>query len=617
MKKKELYQRFDLIKQDKLLKERILNAVEERDKIEVIKRPVFIPVMIALLLCLNIGMITKLVIFNKSQVNMSDFKARTSMDSATSEKELIEQLEQDRLQLTQEEMEIQFANAKSDFLAEIGMNKYNIVATWTDEEDYNPAKDSPFYLNSDDSIKFGGYSYRRYVQVLEFGDFEIGATLETTYVLTNHEYIVGYDGKGFEEQNIKSITESDVNTSEINDDIIDEARQQELQSVISDKAIKVGEQIIQTFEHYSNATSQDIYIKDLYYMFPKSVEDGTGSIIYQCNASINFPVQTDKSYERDYFFFNTDAADVSDYIKSTTKGYWKQTFYTFLEPETEAETVLIPDLTGMSVTEAEYTLENVGLKLGSITYQPPSDSTINHDEVMYLNNYYAGEEVYEGTEISVVLCGKMIPDLFGLSVDEAVYELEKYDLNANIEYEDGVDPEDAGLYIDRISPSAGSAITEGDTVTIYIVSSDISTSSLIGRGIDFKQHIIYSRNQTLNILSNETPSESVTVDLTEYDFPEYEDIEFYGKYYGDIFYVESFKTTSQTQYATRTCNIKCGMSENELNLLTDYELDGSTLTEFVLDYYDYVSEFAYSDGRNIIAYIKIENAIISEIYVSE
>ena len=65
MKKTALYRSIDGIKPDDCLKEQILKAAEENDVVTVIKRPVFVPVMIALLLCLNVGMVAKLVIFNK------------------------------------------------------------------------------------------------------------------------------------------------------------------------------------------------------------------------------------------------------------------------------------------------------------------------------------------------------------------------------------------------------------------------------------------------------------------------------------------------------------------------------------------------------------------------
>lgn len=62
MNKKELYRSIEGIRQDRHLKERIIRAAEEKDEITVIKRPIFIPVLIALLIVFNVGVAAKLVI---------------------------------------------------------------------------------------------------------------------------------------------------------------------------------------------------------------------------------------------------------------------------------------------------------------------------------------------------------------------------------------------------------------------------------------------------------------------------------------------------------------------------------------------------------------------------
>ena len=79
MNKKELYRSIEGIRQDRHLKERIIRATEEKDEITVIKRPIFIPVLIALLIVFNIGVAAKLVIFDKSQI-MNEFKPRSSLN---------------------------------------------------------------------------------------------------------------------------------------------------------------------------------------------------------------------------------------------------------------------------------------------------------------------------------------------------------------------------------------------------------------------------------------------------------------------------------------------------------------------------------------------------------
>ena len=61
MKKNELYRSIDSIKQDKSLKNRVMNAVETKDRIVVHKRPFFIPAAAAVLLAVNIAFVGSLI----------------------------------------------------------------------------------------------------------------------------------------------------------------------------------------------------------------------------------------------------------------------------------------------------------------------------------------------------------------------------------------------------------------------------------------------------------------------------------------------------------------------------------------------------------------------------
>ena len=61
MKKAELYRSIEGIKPDRSMKNRIMTAAEANDKITVSKKPVFLPVAVAFLLVINLGVIANLM----------------------------------------------------------------------------------------------------------------------------------------------------------------------------------------------------------------------------------------------------------------------------------------------------------------------------------------------------------------------------------------------------------------------------------------------------------------------------------------------------------------------------------------------------------------------------
>ena len=216
MNKKELYRSIEGIRQDRHLKERIIRAAEEKDEITVIKRPIFIPVLIALLIVFNIGVAAKLVIFDKSQI-MNEFKPRSSLNGVlpdSTENASDNKSENGAGKETDESGVKNFQEVKSDFLEELNVNTYMIAEEWDASEDYDPQNEIPFYLYSEyhESYQTSGISYRRFVQVINYNESEYsGVTSESngfSEAYTNHEYIVGYDGEGFNDENIISVTES-------------------------------------------------------------------------------------------------------------------------------------------------------------------------------------------------------------------------------------------------------------------------------------------------------------------------------------------------------------------------------------------------------------------------
>ncbi|MDE5917240.1 MAG: hypothetical protein K2G62_03840, partial [Oscillospiraceae bacterium] len=198
MKEKELYRIIDNLKPDSCLKNRICNAVESKDFIRSERKPVFIPVVMMLLICVNLGAMT--LFFTGDKFNSKWSEAGESS------------FEQDNI----EKIGITMKDQIDSFLQEISQNDYD----WFDVQNYHvnlPYGTSPWYSmgiydldlrfntdytyseDPDDTIR-----YRKYVQKVpvEFTGYN------GSPVYTNHEYLVCYDEKGKENENIVYVLES-------------------------------------------------------------------------------------------------------------------------------------------------------------------------------------------------------------------------------------------------------------------------------------------------------------------------------------------------------------------------------------------------------------------------
>ena len=144
-----------------------------------------------------------------------------------------------------------------------------------------------------------------------------------------------------------------------------------------------------------------------------------------------------------------------------------------------------------------------------------------------------------------------------------------------------------------------------------------SADFLIGRGIDLGQKKIYSNTATKDMIGGSDSDESVYLILSDYGWEEFGNTEFYGKLYGDIFYIESFILDGDSDVLIPY--LQCGMAESELSAVKNfYEFydRGGKIKELEDDSYDYL--VSYRQGWRVVnAYIKIENGIVKEIYVSE
>lgn len=674
MRKTELYRSIDSIQQDKDLKERIVQAAEERDEIVVLKRPVFVPVMIAMLLFLNAGMMAKLVIFNKSQVNMSELKAKTSIESTTDtseEQHRLEELEkamqeeqkrkimeelQKKEQLTKEEqakaveeealkyeMNLRFEEAKEKFITDMQNNDFNLIFEWLADENYKPDESMPYYFNEMGGSN-GAYTYRRYVEIIKFDESnypenhnidvfaqeynEETKTAAFNCAFTNHEYIIGYDGQGYDYDNIVSITESNVSSREYDKDKLIEAT--EIDAGIYKKAIQITDEYIK--ENFPDDITigidadNSIYPHGLYCMFPSESNDSGIDIFYKYYSC--FEIE-DKNIKGNYTFYEVpllitpECKDVNEKM-SDIENYWKETVYSSYAEFPSV--VKVPNVTGMSVSEAEDALEEVGLTIHSRTYSYATDPDIEQNHVISVSPS-AGTDILEGSSVELIICGKMVPPVYGLPLEEAVNELEKYGIKSEIEYIEGVEPDDNGLYVDYTSPSVGNGIIISDTITLYVAADDTYiTSSLLGCAVNLDENNydyrkIYTAEETKELLKDAEVTAEVTKEagglyLSAYGYNEYSNTTFYGKYYGKIFYINSFETFSEI--GNSIPHLKCGMDESVLDEVIENEFYKEKSAKIVklesYEYYDYAIKYSYNDESSVIAYILIEDGKITKIY---
>jgi serine/threonine-protein kinase len=131
--------------------------------------------------------------------------------------------------------------------------------------------------------------------------------------------------------------------------------------------------------------------------------------------------------------------------------------------------VQMPQLRGKSLRDARFTLEQLGLKTGEITYV----SSSTPKDVIVDQSYAAGTNINKGTEINISISKGgirgdiVVPALIGKSLSEAEAILKENELRlGKINYQPSFDflP---NTVIDQV-PSEGYMLNEGDAVTLFV-----------------------------------------------------------------------------------------------------------------------------------------------------
>jgi eukaryotic-like serine/threonine-protein kinase len=128
--------------------------------------------------------------------------------------------------------------------------------------------------------------------------------------------------------------------------------------------------------------------------------------------------------------------------------------------------VTVPNLLTLTEDQAESALEEVGLELGRVR----SQSSDSEEGTVIQQNPGSGELLNEGEAVNVVLstgvATTQVPDVVGLSEDDAVGAIDDANLNADVVSEPSDDVEEG--FVIAQEPSAGTTLNEDDTVRIVV-----------------------------------------------------------------------------------------------------------------------------------------------------
>ena len=202
---------------------------------------------------------------------------------------------------------------------------------------------------------------------------------------------------------------------------------------------------------------------------------------------------------------------------------------------TNAEVVIVPDLSNKTETEAKAALNK--LRLG-VSVQKGSSDDVPEGQV-YDQSPAAGVKTDVHTQVTIYIStGKetfKLDDVTGMDYDQAQSQLENDGLNVSLEFEysDSVDKNE----VIRTSPEVGSQVAEGDTVTIvaskgketkyvtvpYVIGYDLDTAiSMIkdagltydGKSSDYSDSVSKGEVMNQSIGSGQSVEEGTSITLT-------------------------------------------------------------------------------------------------------
>ena len=584
MKKAELYRSIEGIKPDRSMKNRIMTAAEANDKITVSKKPVFLPVAVAFLLVINLGVIANLMAGDNfsSKHNGED---NSFYGNSTDE----------------------FSDYAEKVYKEITEHDYKKIE-FLQEDNYFPFTDKPWFeMYSIDTIKKGA---------VETGAENAGVTnIFVKYIqtidgiYTNHEYIIGYDGNGYEKENILSITESNVDySSEIpekykNEISADVNLSDSFDKLVSEYSVEKYGSLEYPYESsYNNQYDMRILL------FPslKSNESAPDGIVYRLPAvfTVTAPQEADVDTIDENVYFLVDRQGNSQ-NQLSYDNYWKETVYA---DDASYETAELPEIENMNVDMAVRLLKNTGYT--NISERYVIDERLHDTVISYDYGLMPGDIKRKNAVIGIIVSGKQMPDIIGMEIGDAGTVLNDQQIEYKIIYMYGAKADDTGQIVVSTSIGVNEIVNGSEPVEVFVE----SDSSCLAAGLwsEMDLEYSYSENGVDYYSSNELPD--VILD----------------GYYNDNGKVFVNGISTKSDYYEMCPDIYVGMSLEAIDIqlnegfyYQDKEVSGISLIEYDSEM-DYNYKFVYSDNDVLYTVLlktvnegSFEEQIVSNIYVTK
>lgn len=580
MKKAELYRSIEGIKPDRSMKNRIMTAAEANDKITVSKKPVFLPVAVAFLLVINLGVIANLMAGDNfsSKHNGED---NSFYGNSTDE----------------------FSDYAEKVYKEITEHDYKKIE-FLQEDNYFPFTDKPWFeMYSIDTIEKGA---------LETGAENAGVTnIFVKYIqtidgiYTNHEYIIGYDGNGYEKENILSITESNVDySSEIPEKYKNEISADVNLSDSFDKL--VSEYSMEKYgglEYpYESSYNNQYDMRILLFPSLKSNESAPDGIVYRFPAvfTVTAPQEADVDTIDENVYFLVDGQGNSQ-NQLSYDNYWKETVYA---DDANYETAELPEIENMNVDMAVRLLKNTGYT--NISERYVIDERLQDTVISYDYGLMPGDVKRKNAVIGIIVSGKQMPDIIGMEIGDVGTVLNDQQIEYKIIYMYGAKADDTGQTVVSTSIGVNEIVNGSEPVEVFVE----SDTSCLAAGLwsEMELEYSYSENGVDYYSSNELPD--VILD----------------GYYNDNGKVFVNGISTKNSFYEMCPDIYVGMTIDDINNVLeslDYYQEKEVYLVNPIEedsiYGDYNYEFGYidDDGMKYTVMLSVNGEQVSNIYVTK
>ena len=155
-------------------------------------------------------------------------------------------------------------------------------------------------------------------------------------------------------------------------------------------------------------------------------------------------------------------------------------FQTLGPGEEQVRQVLVPQVTGRTLAEAEDRLEDAGLEVGQVVEERDNESA----GVVIAQSPEPNDEVDEGSAVNLTVSlgpdAIGIPNVVGYTEEAARSTLEGVGITVADDVELLDDPSQDAGHVIRTDPAAGASVSPDDPVTLYVASGRVEVPDLVG-----------------------------------------------------------------------------------------------------------------------------------------